>query len=1003
MDCQIIQGSIKNKEELESKLSILAPSKFLNSNSILDFERFKKVDVDWLDVLNIDKNNVDIINSNFKTSIQLIQEYFFKYWSYKKYYPLLNTEKNNFNETLQLSDTDIKNKYWMLAEIGYLSNKKQNVLYSTPDVFCIIHHESERLYYFSNKKYDYFTKTDFEKIFEITDLETLSIQEFWSELDQHDLQLNVNICFKKSTDNTFNEKYFFPKNSSIDRSLIFLREEFFRLDNELIFLTKLKNVYEANTIDATTKNEIPNSSKLDDIAANFSNTLDQEQLNIAKQSYFEICNRFFEIKNRIENINQDFKNIGYFICTENTKEIYTANGKNVTQDVLQKYNLTSIAKGDIFRLIEKSFTYSYTYPYQESVCDLRIPLSPFGGNVCVKSHNETRYGVGYQTEILPVPVKVDLLDPLESYKIQLQSDVKDIHFFTFIKTFEGYVSEHDGTFMSQILKQCEEDESFRLNCVIITYEYDFILTEKKYPVDAKIFFAPLPVLFSQDLPDLSIRETLAYRIAWEGAELGQLVNSVNLAPGESRQISLSTSFTQNTTKSSSLKNTSDLNTSNSFDLSTELQNEATKEISKTDSFSANVSGSYGGVVSGGASGSTTSTVKTFTRDMSKLARKTSASINRRLVSEVNESSSQSITVNQSSSRTSNISNINQGSTLNLMIYQINNRFKSGLFLDELQMSITKTTELIPNSGLYEAKYYNFHNLELYIENIIESINPLLIEEVCCCEKAEISERLAKIINDLIHEEYAEESNVISIEPVDHTQLKKIDNDDKIKDIFKEKRANLIYNNKKSKYYNPEKYKKEKDKLDENKSILDESKSIFYNNTKEYSNTLKTKSLINKNLFELEELKQESYFTINSGAFYIDSLVGINPATEPYSDDMRNLEKERVKDKNNEQKIKNLLLQNELPYITKISSDKEKNRSIIHLSVKLKCKCFLPVFCNCSKHFKVYVDDHLVSCNIKLSKDKYYVIIHWDNEVPCLQELEQKLEIVCKNLVIKYLH
>lgn len=1002
MDTQVIQGSAKNKEELESKLSLLAPSKFLNSNSILDFERFKKVDIDWLELLNIDKNDEEVISSNFKTSIQLIQEYFFKYWDNKSSYLLFNVDSKGFEKVfndLPLSDPEIADNYWKLAEIGFWSDKKQSVEYSTTNnIFCIIHHESERLYYFSNKKYPYFTKSDLETELKTTSIKDLSIQELWNKLDMQDLKLNVNICFEKLTDNTvniLNEKHFFSKNSSIDRSLIFLREEFFRLDNESVFLTKLKDVYEDYKIDPTSKAEVPNSSKLDDIAANYSTTLDQQQLNIAKQSYFDICNRYFDVEERRLNVIRRIEGNGiYKICLDENFKIISPTTK---LEVTSVYN-PKPKRGDIFQYVNKTYTVPYSYRREERYC-----TDPFNINCGYHYYDE----IGYKLEDIPTPFRIDLTDPLEVFKDGKQKENIDFQYqyYTFIKTFEGYISENDGKPLAQILKRCEEDEEFRKTCVIITYEYDFILTEKKYPVDAKIFFAPLPTMFSQDIPELSIRETLAYRIAWEGAELGQLVNSINLAPGESRQISLSTSFTQNTTKSSSLKNTSDLNTTNSFDLSTELQNEATKEISKTDSFSANVSGSYGGIVSGGASGSTTSSVKTFTRDMSKLARKTSASINRRLVSEVNESSSQSITVNESSSRTSSISNINQGSTLNLMIYQINNRYKSGLFLDELQMSITKKTELIPNSGLYEFKYYNFHNLDIYVESIIDNINPLLVEEICCCEKSVIAKKLAEKINNTIYEDYAKEGNVLKLESIDNKELKDIHNSNEIENVFKKKRILQKFRNKKSNSYNLEEYQKELkiNELLKKEIITDKVKEIYNSNTKEYCDNLKTKSLINKNLFEDEEFKQESYFTVNSGAFYIDSLVGINPATEKYSDDMRDLEKEKVTGKNNEQKIKNQLLQKELPYVTKISNENDEKRSIAHLSSKIKCTCFLPIFCSCSKHFKIYVDNDLIrDCRVKLGKDKYHLTIDWSLSMPSVDRLEKELEIIYKNKVIKYL-
>ncbi len=227
----------------------------------------------------------------------------------------------------------------------------------------------------------------------------------------------------------------------------------------------------------------------------------------------------------------------------------------------------------------------------------------------------------------------------------------------------------------------------------------------------------------------------------------------------------------------------------------------------------------------------------------------------------------------------------------------------------------------------------------------------------------------------------------------------------IENVFKKKRILQKFRNKKSESYNLEEYQKEAkiNKLLKQEIITDKVKEIYNSNTKEYCDNLKTKSLINKNLFEDEEFKQESYFTVNSGAFYIDSLVGINSATEKYSDDMRNLEKEKVAGKNNEQNIKNQLLQKELPYITKISNENDKKRSIVHLSSKIKCNCFLPILCSCSKHFKVYMENYLIrDCRVKLGKDKYHLTIDWSFSMPNIDRLENNLEIMYKNHIIKYI-
>jgi len=1016
MDNQIIHGSLKNEQELKEKLSLLAPSKFLNSNSILEFERYKDIQVDWLDLLNIENNDKNI-ELNFKDYIHSLKDYFCKYWDNKKSYKLFNSDKDNFQrdfENLTLSvleydttdpDKENKNYYWKKTEIGYWSTKSSKIEFEK-DTFCIIHYESKRLYYFSTKNDEVLSITDLGNILNVPDISTLRLYDFWNGFKES--RLNVNICFEK--DNTKNEdenrvlnKYFFPTSSIIDRNLIFYREEFFKLDIEFSFIEKVKTSFEFHQKDAGGAN-LP--SKLDDIVRNYSNTLDQEQLNIAKTSYFEIINRGFELKNLLDNIKNKIESNGvYKLNLEDGATIYAPDG------ITPVATITNVKRGDIIQYEQKLYTYSKVTSWKERVCTKRItipmpwPLSD--GNVCVEFGDENRFRTDIIQGNLDTPVKADLTDPLENFKTQVRKSNKNVKFYSCVKTNDGYVSDYDGTPLKNILKRCEDDEAFRLNCIIITYRFDFILTEKKYPVDANVFFFPLPSMFSQNLPQLKIRETLAYRIAWEGAELGQLVNSINLAPGESRQISLSTSFTQNTTKSNSLKSSSDTNASNSFDLSSELQNEATKEMSKTDSFSAEVSGSYGGFVSGGASGSTTSNIKTFTRDMSKLAKKTSSSINRRLVSEVNETSSQSITINQSSSRTSSISNINQGSTLNLMIYQINNRFKSGLFVDDIYFSIVNNNELIPSSGLFDLTILGFHSSKQYVNKIMDNLDNLLIDKLDTKERLIISNKLVSLIEDVINEDYLPIKDLIKIEKLEY---KKSHNNFSNKEEKNESISRLkkLYGNRKFTKTNEEKqndneignFKEDKLNFENEFSLVEEKIKSSLN---EYDNVFKSKEIVGKNLFDNDDLREESLFTINSSAFFIDSIVGKNPATEAYSDDMRTLEKNKIESLISEQKIKNQLLQKGLPYIIKISNDINLKKSTLHLSCPIMCKCFLNLFCNCSKHFKVYLDNfHIIDSKVYLSKDKFYIEVYWSKILPEVDELENQLEVVYKNNVIKYL-
>lgn len=972
MENQIIFGSKKNKKELQKKLQLLAPSKFLNSNTILDFERYKNIEVDWKNLLSFKKEYIESLSSKFK-------DYLFKFWDNKNSYDDFNTNENDFPTTFlnsTLNNQLIKDIYWKELKVCYISDIT-NKCEISENTFCLVHKVSERLYYISSKKNEIFKVNDIQKLINIkfspnSDFNSQTLNNLWSSLDI--LEIQFKICYE--FDNKLNDEVnknklqnFLPYNLIVDRSILFYQDEIRRLNNELKFYDNLKELYKPDA-----KN---GDSLIKDIAKNYSNTLDSTSLEIAKNNYLEVESKWLDIKEKLRIIKSNIELSGKFIAIIEVNE---------TDIIFNNNTVVSANKGipgDIYQIIDEYHTYNTT----EVEYVWRRTGSIRHGNDSEGYVKKTKTKT--VTEIRKKAIHFEFIDPLKKIIDDIKENTKNqsLFHYSFIKTPQGYVNENDSSItIKSILKKCELDEKFRLSCIISVVTYDFILSEKKYPRDAKVFVFPLPNLFEYEFPDIKIRESLSYRIAWEGAELGQLVNSINLAPGETRQITLSTSFTQQTTKSSSIKSTSEMSTSNSFDLSSELQNEASTEINKKSSFSANAGFSFGGF-GGGASGGTDSNIRTFTKDMSKLAKKASSNINRKLTSEINESSSQSISINQSSSKTSTISNINQGSTLNLMIYQINNKFKSGLFIEQFEISLIENFELIPNSGLIEEKVINFKNKDRFFEylyNYLEKITYQLEE----FDKKTIELKILKKIISIIEEDYRIEKLIKSKETIISKVEKNINSNIELENYINENNKLMINRN---------------DNIEKIKEKYNENKNIIINVTNDFDNYLKNCEFIDKNLFEIDdELLESSFFTINSGAFYIDSLVGMNPATEPYSESMRNLEKEKISDKNKEQKIKNQLLQKELPFISKISNDDSKKRSIIHLSNAIKCKCFL--FCNCNKQFKVYIDNKPINnCKVKLSKDNFYITIDWNLELPSVSILEKNLEILFKNHLIKFIN
>ena len=259
------------------------------------------------------------------------------------------------------------------------------------------------------------------------------------------------------------------------------------------------------------------------------------------------------------------------------------------------------------------------------------------------------------------------------------------------------------------MMRCEHDEDFRRNCVVMlpVYEQGFAIDR---PIVAyNVFERPLPGIMPSRLPRLFIEESLTYRTSWKGTELGELVSSINLAPGEEREISITQSFQEERSSSETRTSVSEINSSSSTDIATEMETIARTE----NEFSAHAEGSQASSLGGAIAGSASSrfsfgasdTLKTFGQSMNKVAKKAATSITKKNQLEVSSTSSTTTTVSSTDSTVIKMSNINKGRTLNLMFYRVYNRYAAGLFVENLRFGVTSAVELIAGSGIYETRTF----------------------------------------------------------------------------------------------------------------------------------------------------------------------------------------------------------------------------------------------------------------------------------------------------------
>ena len=268
----------------------------------------------------------------------------------------------------------------------------------------------------------------------------------------------------------------------------------------------------------------------------------------------------------------------------------------------------------------------------------------------------------------------------------------------------------EGLALSTVMMRCEYDEAYRRRCVVMLPVYETSFAVERPIVAYMIFEQPLPGILPARLPRLFVDESLTYRTAWKQAEVGELVNTINLAPGETREITITRAFQEERTTSETRTSVSELNSAENTDLATEMESVARTESEFSAHVDSSTEASANGTFQGFGSASASSkfafgasdTLKTFSQSMNKVAKKAATSISRKSKLDVTTNSSAKTTISTTDSTLIKMSNINEGRTLNLMFYRLYNRYEAGLFVEGVKFGVTSGVELIAGSGIYET-------------------------------------------------------------------------------------------------------------------------------------------------------------------------------------------------------------------------------------------------------------------------------------------------------------
>lgn len=302
------------------------------------------------------------------------------------------------------------------------------------------------------------------------------------------------------------------------------------------------------------------------------------------------------------------------------------------------------------------------------------------------------------------------------------------------------------------MDRCKYDEVFRRSCVVMLPVYEDSLAGYRFKAKYVVYKRPLPGLVANILPRLSLEESLSYRTAWVETQLGELLNSINLAPDEERKVTITKRFEQDTTVTRTTTSIFDISRSETSDLATEMENQARREqeSSKSLQFSTKASGGWGAFnTEASASGGASSSLKDMSQSISKVARKAAKSVSSQNREEVSTTSTARTTISHTDETVATIRNINQGRSLNLMFYRLYNKYKGGLYLEGLRFHVIRSVEVIAGSGVHESKTYTLEELPDMIAEFKASQLPFAIKD----DEA-YTNRLIDTIETLLRREYA---------------------------------------------------------------------------------------------------------------------------------------------------------------------------------------------------------------------------------------------------------
>ena len=432
----------------------------------------------------------------------------------------------------------------------------------------------------------------------------------------------------------------------------------------------------------------------------------------------------------------------------------------------------------------------------------------------------------------------------------------------------GRLITAEGIGVEDVMHRCEYDEDFRARCAVWLPVYEQKLSKGLLLTKYMIVMRPHKGIRPVRMPRMYFEEGLAYRTSWNAAELGELVYTMNLAPGEERTVTIEQKVARTTEETRSTVSILDLTESASQDLTTEIEKEArsTSEQSSSNSWSAGASGSYG-AISGTANsaGDNKQSTSQFARSFERITKKAASNITRNTKQEVRSSTSIKTDASRTEATAIKIRNINEGRTLNLLFYRLYNVLNTTLHLEDLSVLIEPGIEVVAGSGITVPTQLPIEQLETGFSAFDPAMLPFSIKaapdsiEYTATYRAYWHLVLRKFV-DLFEKDYFGDDDQSRAKALSDSFAAHGDELTRFKKRLEPAKVTTALT------------------LD---ALEDEVRTLLIDLT-----TILTE-VVSESDFSSKPLPHtEKPLRVASPGLYVDSLMGARPATEPYAEEMR---------------------------------------------------------------------------------------------------------------------